>query len=96
MIGFHAQQAVEKAMKAVLVESGVEIPFTHDLGLLLDILVEQAIESPQAVREADWLTPWAVAARYGASDARLDRDAALAAADQAVDWASRIVRPERE
>jgi hypothetical protein len=29
VIGFHAQQAVEKAIKPVLVASGVEIPYTH-------------------------------------------------------------------
>ena len=32
-IGFHAQQAVEKAIKAVLACRGVVFPFTHDLKL---------------------------------------------------------------
>lgn len=31
-IGFHAQQAIEKAMKAVLAIHGVQFPRTHDLG----------------------------------------------------------------
>jgi hypothetical protein len=30
-IGLHAQQAVEKSLKAVLAFHGVEFPFTHDL-----------------------------------------------------------------
>jgi len=30
VIGFHAQQAVEKALKAVLAASGLEIPRTHE------------------------------------------------------------------
>lgn len=35
---FHAQQAVEKAMKALLVDFGVDFPRTHDLKFLLDLM----------------------------------------------------------
>jgi len=35
---FHAQQAVEKAMKALLVDFGVDFPRTHDLKFLLDLI----------------------------------------------------------
>jgi HEPN domain-containing protein len=35
---FHAQQAVEKAMKAILVDFGVDFPRTHDLKFLLDLI----------------------------------------------------------
>lgn len=35
---FHAQQAVEKAMKALLVDLGVDFPRTHDLKFLLDLI----------------------------------------------------------
>ena len=31
---FHAQQAAEKAIKAVLVAEGADLPRTHDLGVL--------------------------------------------------------------
>src|SRR4051794_15876126 len=34
-LGFHAQQAVEKALKAVLAARGDDFPWTHDLQLLL-------------------------------------------------------------
>jgi HEPN domain-containing protein len=34
VVGFHAQQAVEKAIKAVLVSRELEIPLTHDIGYL--------------------------------------------------------------
>ncbi len=34
-VGFHAGQAVERSLKAVLSVRGVEYPFTHDLGVLL-------------------------------------------------------------
>ena len=91
VIGFHAQQAVEKAIKAVLVASGIAIPYTHDLGFLLDILGEHTISVPGSLADADWLTPWAVAARYGASDAALDREAAVVVADKAVAWADATI-----
>ena len=32
VIGFHLQQAVEKALKSVLADRAIEIPRTHDLG----------------------------------------------------------------
>ncbi len=30
IVGFHAQQSVEKALKAVLASHEIEFPFTHD------------------------------------------------------------------
>lgn len=36
-VGFHAQQAVEKALKAAIASRGLEFPFTHDLGLLMQL-----------------------------------------------------------
>jgi HEPN domain-containing protein len=37
---FDAQQAAEKAIKAVLMKRGVRFPFIHDLGDLLDLVSE--------------------------------------------------------
>src|ERR1700732_2787627 len=42
-IGFHAQQAVEKSLKAVLSLRGVEFPFTHDLDVLLEVCQARGI-----------------------------------------------------
>jgi HEPN domain-containing protein len=81
VVGFHAQQAVEKAIKAALVASGEEIPYTHDLGFPLDIVASCGLAPPDSVARADWLTSWAVAARYGASVASLDREAAIRVAN---------------
>jgi HEPN domain-containing protein len=91
VIGFHAQQAVEKAIKAVLVALSLPIPYTHDLGFLLDMLAEHTAAVPDSVADADWLTPWAVAARYGATEAALDREAAVRAAGDAVAWAEATI-----
>jgi HEPN domain-containing protein len=35
VVGFHTQQAVEKAVKAALILRGVDFPTTHDLDFLL-------------------------------------------------------------
>jgi HEPN domain-containing protein len=38
IFGFHAQQAVEKSLKAWLAELGKEYPLTHNIRLLLTVL----------------------------------------------------------
>jgi len=38
IVGFHAQQAVEKLLKAWIDALGSEYPFSHDISLLLTIL----------------------------------------------------------
>lgn len=60
--GFHAQQAAEKAVKALLVTSGIDFPRTHSLERLADLLGDAAgIFDRSALID---LTPWAVAGRY--------------------------------
>ena len=61
---FEAQQAAEKATKAVLIKSGVEFPYVHDLARLLSLLEESGIAVPDAVRRAEELTPYAMIGRY--------------------------------
>ena len=61
---FHAQQAVEKAIKAVLVLNGVPFGRTHDL-VELGYRAEEAVpDSPFAVDQLIRLNPYAVAFRY--------------------------------
>lgn len=65
IVGFHAQQAVEKALKAVL--SCHQIPFrrTHDIAELLDLLADHGLALPPNAGDLDELNPFAVEARYG-------------------------------
>ncbi len=42
IIGFHAQQAVEKMLKAVLTKKKIAFPWHHDLESLLDLLRKNA------------------------------------------------------
>lgn len=43
VFGFHAQQAVEKALKAWLSALGSAYPYTHDLSLLLNELQRKGV-----------------------------------------------------
>jgi HEPN domain-containing protein len=63
-ICFHAQQCIEKYLKARLQEAGIQFSKTHDLAALLDLIL--SIEPNWAAMRADLqaLTAFAVAYRY--------------------------------
>jgi len=63
-LGFHAQQAAEKMIKALLALEGHEYPRTHDLGLLLDLLSSLDVRIPEALLTVEILTPFATVFRY--------------------------------
>jgi HEPN domain-containing protein len=52
---FHAQQAAEKAIKAVLLEHKIRFPRTHDLGELIVLIQQHAIMWPFAPDEVEAL-----------------------------------------
>jgi HEPN domain-containing protein len=61
---FHAQQAAEKAIKAVLIRHDVEFPYVHDIAELLTILEGVGQIIPESIRQAEKLTRFAVFTRY--------------------------------
>ena len=63
---FEAQQAAEKAIKAVMIMRGVEFPYAHDLGLLLSLLEQAGEVITEAVAQAVDLTDYATTTRYPA------------------------------
>ncbi len=91
VIGFHAQQAVEKSVKVVLVLAGVEFPRTHDLSFLVDLASDRGVDVESAVVAATHLTPWAAQLRDDDPSGVLDREAAVAGARAAVAWARTAV-----
>lgn len=66
VLGFHAQQAVEKALKAVLTVCGQVYPRTHNLVLLAQSLEDAGVPLPQAPQALAALVPYGVAMRYDA------------------------------
>jgi HEPN domain-containing protein len=71
IIGFHAQQAVEKALKVALVLADADLPLSHDIAFLVRQVGESGIESPGEFSNSEWLTPWAAELRYDEPIARL-------------------------
>jgi HEPN domain-containing protein len=87
---FHAQQAGEKAIKAVLIARAAPFPYVHDLGRLLQIAAAPgSAEIPPEVADADLLTDFATLARYpGAAELeRGDLDQAVGTARAVLSWA---------
>jgi HEPN domain-containing protein len=60
---YQSQQAVEKALKGLLIYYGVEPEFTHNIGILLNE-VEKFEEIPENIKESTKLTKYAIMTRY--------------------------------
>ncbi|MGH7445002.1 MAG: HEPN domain-containing protein, partial [Longimicrobiales bacterium] len=86
---YHAQQAAEKALKAVCLARGIVFPFTHRIARLLRILSADGAAIPEPLRAAAHLTRYATAGRYPRLS-NIDADAleaAASAASNVVAWA---------
>lgn len=75
-VSFHAQQAAEKALKALLIRHQVEFGKTHDLGQLLRLAELKAAGISKTLADAETLTPFAVHTRYPSEDPSVDREEA--------------------
>lgn len=76
-LGFHAQQAAEKLLKAVLTSRNVDYPRTHNLGVLVELLASNGIELPAELADIDRLTPFGTVFRYDEVSPEAGRDRAL-------------------
>ncbi|RKX77586.1 MAG: DNA-binding protein [Spirochaetes bacterium] len=61
---FHAQQAAEKYLKALLTWYQIEFPKTHAIEQLLDLVKDAEPETASSLRDAVALTPYGVDIRY--------------------------------
>lgn len=61
---FHAQQYLEKILKAVLVSNGVVFRRTHDLGALAELFTQHELSLPLPAERLTRLNPCAVLLRY--------------------------------
>jgi len=89
IIAFHAQQAVEKALKALLVLRQVEFPRTHDLGTLLRLCKAAGFQGVTDIAGVVTLTRYAVASRYPGETDSVEHDDAQTAtnlATQVLAW----------
>jgi HEPN domain-containing protein len=95
IIGFHAQQAAEKWLKAVIVARHLKYERTHEIGRLLEVLKNDGCELPPASDQLDELTQYAVPLRYDQIlDAEsLDREATVTLVEEVGNWANAQLRP---
>jgi HEPN domain-containing protein len=92
VVGFHAQQAVEKCLKAVLAKHRIEQRKTHDLQLLIDLLIQNNLPSPPLRERIDALGPFAVELRYDLMATEpLDREQTRTVVAAVRDWAEQQV-----
>jgi len=90
-IGFNAQQAIEKALKAVLAHRDVHFPRTHDLGEILKMLVANGIGFDERLNEAVKLNEFAVDMRYDTVEFEIDAKTAVELAEQAITFAESLI-----
>jgi HEPN domain-containing protein len=90
IIGFHAQQAVEKWLKAVMASLGLPQQRTHDINRLSTVLEEHGVQLPVVRSRLAELTDFAVPLRYeDLLDAEpLDRRGTVALVDEVGKWAA--------
>lgn len=96
---FDAQQAAEKAIKAVLMHREGSFPYVHDLARLLTLVEQSGQDVPAEVRQAAMLTRYAVTARYPGVTEPVTQDeyeGAVAIAEDVVQWAENTIGTDKE
>jgi HEPN domain-containing protein len=94
---FHAQQAVEKSLKAVLFSRPIEFERTHDLVKLARLLADHGLAPPAADDKLRRLNPFAVAVRYDDLELELvSRDDTARLVAHVRRWAEEHVRAATE
>ena len=91
---YNAQQAVEKAIKAVFIKYGIDFPFTHDIAELLSLLRGKIREFPEYVKQSINHTKFAILTRYPGIAPPIeqeDYEQAVIIAEKVVHWAESIV-----
>lgn len=91
---FDAQQAAEKAIKAVLVCRQIRFPLVHDISQLLTRLEQAGERVPRPVLQAERLTRFAVETRYpGMAEpvTRNEYERAVRIAEAVLQWATGLI-----
>jgi HEPN domain-containing protein len=92
IVCFHAQQAAEKCLKAMLFTHSVEFRRTHDLHELASLVTETGAALPCTMDALDRLNPYAVIFRYDDTEIEtLTRDQAASLIETIRTWAGNIL-----
>jgi HEPN domain-containing protein len=99
IIGFHAQQAIEKLLKAVLAAAGIRYRYTHDLLELVDLLRDHSLPMPREMEQVQRLTPFAAALRYDdlpdEPEEPFDREWAIACVEAVRAWVDAYIESRK-
>lgn len=90
---FHAQQAVEKSLKAVLVFCEIDFPFTHNLGRLVELIPAEYCDR-EILLPAIVLTDYAAFTRYPGETAPIQKeqyDHLHGLAEPVFTWAKQVI-----
>ncbi len=91
---FDAEQAAEKAIKAVMIMRGIDFPYTHDLASLMTTLEAHGEPTPDTIRRTAKLTGYAVHTRYPSLEEPVSEQEyaeAIEIAEAVVRWAEERV-----
>lgn len=92
---FHAQQAAEKALKALMIHSNLlPVPRTHDLSQILNVLAAALPGLPPEILDSASLSLYAVESRYPGFDDPVTEEEwkeAVRIAKTVLDWAISII-----
>ncbi len=86
---YDCQQAAEKSLKGLLVSLYLEVPRTHNVGILLKVLDNAGITIPKPVILASALTEYAVNTRYPGDYEHVNEEeyeSALHMAEEVYSW----------
>lgn len=92
---FQAQQAVEKAIKAVLSATAIAFPPSHNLLHLAKLLDGTGVLLPVALADLNRLNPYAVAIRYDDTEINtMTKNEATAIVNVVLRWAAATIPTE--
>lgn len=92
---FDVQQAVEKSVKAVMIQKNIKFSYTHDIGKLFEQLLAAGVNLPLEIANAAALSEYAVETRYpgwGESVTELEFRQALNIATDVLKWADDLIK----
>jgi len=94
---FDCEQAVEKALKALLVSIDVSFPRTHSISHLIELIEEHSIMVPDEIKDSSSLTAYAVSTRYPGDFEPVDEQEyqeTLETAEKVFNWVRKIIEGE--
>lgn len=91
---YHAQQAVEKSLKAILLSKKGSFPYTHSLSTLLDLAEQNGIFVSDSIKDSVGLTEFAVDGKYpGFNEPVSEKEwrQAVSKAEEVLNWAKSLI-----